>query len=433
MRPRNAAERLAVLREEGARSERLVDLARAGETVIGESTLRDGAQLEFTASNIRNDRTGIHARLRVEIAGGFIGQNVFNIERDAERVRFANSCAEQAGDKSGLSKPIKARLDEFCCELWEAWTAGDAPFLVRGRDIAAAEFLLEPYLTASKTILFAPGGSAKSWLALVWALTLHHGLDQPWKARKQTQVLYVDFEDEHQAMSSRLFQLAGLMGCPAEIPAYFAEGKGLKDVWDGLRRYIDETKPGLLIVDSISRLSLGKLIEDEAANKAVDMLNRLGVPWLALAHTPKASGEHVFGSAMYEYGARVVVKGEATQSPDDLGLIGLRLSITKANHLRLGQSQTWAFRFGEDRLVEHRPAKAGDFPDLGPMDNSLSSQVRAFLLEVGPSSATDIAAEIGADRSRVAHTLSEGRSFSRMDRRGRTVLWGVASFAESPS
>lgn len=407
-------------------------MVRDEDAIIGETRLPDsGTEVFFEATNIRNERTGVHARVSIS-CGGQLCYSAFNVDRDEDRTRLANSAAKRLGDAKLWGEVIKLRLDQFCGRLWTTWTEADEPEIVHGRDVPAAEYLLSPYLTRSKTILFAPGGSAKSWLALTWALTLHHGLSAPWRAVGQTDVLYVDFEDDRHAMQSRVFQLAALLGCPAEIPAYFAEGKGLKDTWDSLRRYVDDAKPSLLIIDSISRLGLGKLVEDEAANKAVDMLNRLGVPWLALAHTPKANGEHVFGSAMYEYGARVVIRGEASQSPDDLGLIGLRLTITKANHLRLGQTQTWAFRFVDDRLAEHRQAQKGDFPDLGPADRSMSGQVRTFLFESGPTSASEIAEELGLDRSRVAHVLSEGKTFSRVGKEGRKVLWHVTSMlAES--
>lgn len=406
----------------------LVDGVRDGDVILGECQVPGISELVcLEVHGLRQERTGAHAEVRVIVAGQTLAYSQINVSRHEDRTKLANLAADNYGDKT-LGKAIRIRLDAFCARLWDLWTQGDAPVMVKGRDIPAAEYLLEPYLTRSRTILFAAGGSAKSWLALVWGLTVHHGLSHPWKATRQAEVLYVDFEDERQAMESRLHHLSRVLDCPATIPAYFAEGKGLKDVWGGLRRYVDERQPGLIIVDSISRLGLGKLIEDEAANRAVDMLNRLGVPWLALAHTPKSNGEHVFGSAMYEYGARVVIKGEASRNPEDEGLIGLRLSITKANHLRLGQTQTWAFRFDEDKLAEHRPSRAGDFPDLGPAGSSVSSQVRSYLDECGKASASEIADELGLDRSRVAHVLSEGRSFTRVGKDGRRVLWGVTAW-----
>lgn len=421
------ADRPGLVVMEGGKTEppELVDGVRDGDCIVGEAHVAgiDG-MVCFEAHSPRNERTGIHTEMRVLVGGQMLAYSIINVSRHEDRTKLANLAADNYGDKT-FGKPIRIRLDAFCARLWDMWTQGDAPVVVSGKDVPAAEYLLAPYLTRSKTILFAPGGSAKSWLALVWALTIHHGLSSPWTASKRCDVLYVDFEDEQQAMESRLHQLGGVLGCPAQIPAYFAEGKGLKDVWDGLRRYTDAHSPGLLVVDSISRLGLGKLVEDESANRAVDMLNRLGVPWLALAHTPKANGEHVFGSAMYEYGARVVIKGEASHNPEDEGLIGLRLSITKANHLRLGQTQTWAFRFTDDRLSEHRQAHAGDFPDLGPAGQSVSGQVRSYLDECGKASASEIADELGLDRSRVAHVLAEGRSFTRVGKEGRRVLWGI--------
>lgn len=422
------AERLAVLNGSGPTTQELVSAVRDGDTVIGESKLPgDAGYLNFHASNIRSERTGIHARIALLAGDGELGYDTFNIEKITDRTRLANQAAERLGDRKRWGALIRLRLDQFCSLVWPRFVQTDGPKVVVGRDLPAAKMLLAPYVTDSRTIFFAPGGSGKSWLALIWALHLHHGLTEPWRATTRTDVLYLDFEDTEDVFSSRLNQAARLLNCPAELPYYSAEGKGLSDVWDVVRNHTERYAVGLLIVDSISRLGLGKLVEDGPANNGVNLMNRLGVPWLALAHTPHHSGDHVFGSVHWENGARVVVKGESTQSPEDEGLIGLRLSITKANHIRRGQTTTWALRFQGDQLTEHRPAQASDFPDLSDT-RPVRERIRDYLSSSSEADIEELCEWTESSDRTVRRALldGEGTDFERISGgkgRGNKSRW----------
>lgn len=421
------AERLAKLNGAGPTTQELVNAVRDGDAVIGESNLPGGGMLNFHASNIRSERTGIHARVCLLAGDGELSYDTFNIEKITDRVRLANLAAERLGDRKRWGEVIRLRLDQFCSLIWPRFVQTDGPGIALGRDLPAARMLLAPYLTDSRTIFFAPGGSGKSWLALIWALHLRYGLTEPWRATQQTEVLYLDFEDTTDVFSSRLNQAAQLLNCPAELPYYSAEGKGLSDVWDVVKVHLERCPVGLLIVDSISRLGLGKLVEDGAANQGVNLMNRLGVPWLALAHTPHHSGDHVFGSVHWENGARVVVKGESTQSPEDEGLIGLRLSITKANHIRRGQTTTWAMRFSGDLLTEHRPARASDFPDLADT-RPIRERIRDYLLSVGEADVDEITEWTESSERAVRRVLMDGNGsdFIRSAQgggRGKKTTW----------
>lgn len=425
--PRSAAERLASLQGAGATTEQLVEVVKDGDAVIGESLVPGGTRLDFTASNIRRERTGVHARVAISIADAELGYDTFNIEKIADRVRLANAAAERAGDRKKWAGQIRLRLDQFCSLVWPHWVESDAPEVVVGVDGKAATVLIHPYVTDSRTILFAPGGSGKSWLALIWALTLRYGLQTPWRAPVAKEVLYLDFEDTTAVFQSRLNQAARLLDCPAEMPYYSAEGKGMPEVWDALRTYVEKREVGLVIVDSISRLGLGKLIDDGTANQGVNMMNRLGVPWLALGHTSHAGGDHVFGSVHWENGARVVIKGESSQAASDESVIGLRLSVTKANHIRRGQETTWAFGFSGDALSEHRPAIVSDFPDLADT-RPVKERIRDYLGAVGAAPVDEICEYTEANERTVRRVLmdGEGMEFVREAKgggRGQKATW----------
>lgn len=396
---------------EGGRSDlELVSGVRDRYTVLGEAKVPGiDALVCFEAIRPRRERTGVHAEVRILVNGAVLAYSAINVSRHEDRTKLANLAAENLGDKQ-QGKPIRLRLDHFCANLWGWWRQGDEPELLQGQDAPAAQVIIPPFLTDSGTILYGPGGSGKSWLALIWALTAHYGLESPWPATQQRNVLYVDFEDSRKVFASRLHKAARVLGCPDRLPYYGVTGRGFTDVWEHLENAVKRMDVGLVFVDSLSRLGLGKLIDDSTANQGVDMLNGLGIPWLALGHTPHDGG-HVFGSAHWTFGARCTIEVKSATSHDDDGLMAMNLRVDKANHMRRGHSEVWALGFDASGLVSHRRAKTSEFPDLAA-GASPFEKVKMYLAE-GAASVKDICENTELSRSTV-FPLLRGQAFRRV-------------------
>ena len=60
--------------------------------------LEGGEVFTFSAENIRKEHTGVHARLSILQDGQLLVFDNFNVERDPERVRLANSAHGRFGD-----------------------------------------------------------------------------------------------------------------------------------------------------------------------------------------------------------------------------------------------------------------------------------------------------------------------------------------------
>lgn len=410
MPPGSAAERLAVLRDCLPEDGELVAGVRDRHKVLGEAQVPgiDGL-LCFEAVRPRSERTGIHAEVRVLLHERVLAYSTINVSRHEDRTKLANLAAENLGDKP-QGRPIRLRLDHFCANLWGWWRQGDEPEVVTGSDSPAAEVIISPFVTDSGTILYGPGGSGKSWLALIWALTVHYGLKEPWSATDRRSVLYVDFEDSRRVFASRLYRAAAILGCDAQIPYYGVTGRGFTDVWEHLESAVKRMDVGLVVVDSLSRLGLGKLIDDNTANQGVDMLNGLGIPWLALGHTPHDGG-HVFGSAHWTFGARCTIEVKSALSHDNDGLMAMHLRVDKANHMRRGHAETWALGFDSTGLVSHRRARADEFPDL--VSGATPFEKVKLYLQEGAASVKDICENTELSRSTVFPIL-RGQAFRRV-------------------
>ena len=77
--------------------------------------------LVIMAVNIRNEHTGAHAQVAVGINSTILAYDTFNVGRDGDRTRLANSAFNHLGEvlKVLLSKNVlKHYLDLFSIQIW---------------------------------------------------------------------------------------------------------------------------------------------------------------------------------------------------------------------------------------------------------------------------------------------------------------------------
>jgi len=376
-----------------------------------------GLTVGFRAENLRPERTGIHAKVYVLGNTTVLAWSNFNVERDEDRVRLANSAYKHIeGNKNGLkdfypSNHLKADLDEFCLGLWEAQIGRQAAEMVNGStERHPPKFLLRPFvLEGGGTIVFAPPGRGKSYTLMLMGISLDAGVQTLWPVQ-QRRVLLINLERSPQSVADRLGNINEVLGLDRKRPLYIlnARGRALFDVLAAAERAIDERHIDVVLLDSISRAGLGDLNDNQAVNRIIDALNDLAPTWLALAHTPRSDETHVYGGIHFEAGADVVVQLLSEQKA--MGPLGIGLDITKNNDI--GKASRWvsALEFDASGLVGVRQAGPGEFQKIeGGKDLSMRDAVREYLLDVGPQSAGDIARELGFNRSNVAFLLSSDK------------------------
>ena len=400
---------------------------------IEQRALPTGETASIVASAVRMTATGVHAF--VGIANGTpLADDTFNVSRDPDRVRLVNSAWDQLNGPQKIALPkkdLKLWLDAFCRHLWETWIKRIAVEDMAGDlTVKPAEFILVPYvIRGGGTILFAPPGSGKSYLAMFLAATIDAGPEvrEPlWEVKLRKRMLYVNLERSRDSMRGRLARVNQCLGLPATRSMKYinARGRSLADVADALVRDVNLHKIDGVVVDSISRSGLGSLKEDESANRFIDVVNGLGVCWLAVGHTTRDDATHLFGSQMFDAGADLMVKVTSHQSPgQDLGL---SLEVVKGNDTGKFEPEYVGLAFDGADLKRVYRGQREDFPVLASMRKpSMEQAIHDHLSTVGASTAPQLALATGFNRSNISTFLKADPTLVRVATTKAGVFYGL--------
>lgn len=425
----------------------MVDLGPAnGYAHVDRDTLRriraaGEHQLVFQASGMRAERTGFHAKVEVLMDGVSIAHDTFNVERNSDRVTLANTAYRQLAPGKSQEVPgypltyMRSDLDAFCAGLQNAFVEGLLPSPMAGSlERREPQFVLKPYiLVDGGTILFAPPGQGKSYILWLMAVSIDSGLTTLWSVRK-SRVLVVNLERSAASVADRLGNINQVLGLERDRPLHVlnARGRTLEQMRAPIARYIKQQQIGCILLDSLSRAGKGSLIDDDVVNAYCDILNGFEVAWLALAHSPRPkNGEdtaHVFGSQMFDAAADLLVKLTSYSRPS--GTMGVSLDITKRNDI--GRQPLWigSFDFDDAGLTAVRRAMRGEYTALeGVQEVPADEKIARWLMKVGARSATQIAGDLGLNRSNVSALLASDARFAIIKKEGQSVLYGVAAAA----
>ncbi len=392
--------------------------------------------LRFGAQEIHRERTGIHAKISISLNWITLAYSVFNIDRDEDRVRLANSgyghldAKENALDVAECTKSFfKHALDLFCLGLWEETIGSQVGGLMAGDpNIKPARPLVGKYVyQEAGTILYAPPGTGKSYTAKAMAVSCAWGIEDIWRLGESWLPLYINVERSASSMAGRLARVNVALGLDpiVAIPFLNARGRSLADIYEAAQRTLKKEGCAWIIYDSISRAGFGSMVSDDVANKIMDMLNALCPTWLALAHSPRADDSHPFGSQMFTAAADIEVQLRA-QIAGDKKSTGISLEVTKANDAPTGSLGVHVLEWDEDGLAGIRKASVTEFADLAAEEKMSKEDLMIRLIrKVGrPMSGTAIADSLGINRSTVANILTAGRKFVFVKQEGKEALYG---------
>lgn len=390
----------------------------------------DGLLLSFRAEKISDERTGVHARITINAQHETLSWSYLNIERREDRSSLSSAAFGILKTDTKYSKDdLRHDLDAFCSGLWEYHVSRFVPEDLAGNETPEPlSFTLKPYiLDNAGTIIFAAPGRGKSYTAQLWAQSIDAGCSKLWEVRKR-KVLFINLERSQESVRRRLSMVNKVLGLSPTRPLLMlnARGKSLTDVLGSCKRAIKKHGVEMIVLDSISRASMGDLNENQSGNKVVDALSSLSPTWLALGHTSRASDEHLYGSIMQDAGADICVQLLAQIKQD--GTLGIGYQITKQNDIGFYQQKIFSFRFNENILTEVRPAKPMEFPEIeGKSPQDMETTIIEFVsnADSGDATATEVANTFGYDRGNVSRLFISSGKFVQTRKVKQSTYYGV--------
>jgi len=375
----------------------------------------------FKAESIRQERTGVHAKISVFSDYQTIAWSTFNIEKSEDRTRLSNQVKKNDED-------VRRKIDLFCAGLWEHHISNTVPEEMAGDEtINPPVFFLYPFiLEGGGTIIFSAPGRGKSYTALLWAQSINTGISTFWEV-KQVPVMYINLERSRNSLQRRLAGINKILGLdPSEsLLTFNARGKPLSAIQAPVEKAIKRYGIKLIILDSISRAGYGDLTESRPVNLIIDTLSGLSNSWVAIGHTPRGDESHVYGGIMFEAGADLVVQ---LKSEADGTKLGLCYEIVKKNDLPNLPSQVWKLEFEDWNIKSFDKAQSYEFTDISlPRKPKMVDAVIDFILNQDSSdaTATEISEELGYNRQNVSELLNKSGKFVKTRKIGVKQYYGV--------
>ena len=420
------------------------------EGVIDARKMAGGVLLVIRAEDPRRTSTGMHAKVTVAIAQDEgaakaipITSDVLNTDKEEQRHSFIN-----------VLYGIKGRRDsKFTADFIEAYPRADfeqdlydfseeyygqlvgyalGEHVQGDTEKTKPDFIADGLvLRDGGTIMYAPPKSAKSYTAMLLAVSMQNGISSLFRVQ-QAKVMYLNLERGKDSMSRRLGLVNRVLGLPAEHPLLMLNrrGRSLSDVYDAAKETVEKEHVECVILDSLSRVGFGDLNGNEEVNKSMDYLNRLCPSWLAIGHTSKADETSIFGSMMFAAAMDIGVNIRRQRLQD--GTLGVGFHVKDTNDTGVPPLRILAYEFDEYGLSGVREARSGEFSDIedgqdgGPRSNRqrVYDQFRAF----GRSSVSQVAKDLGMNAG-TAHTevskmVTDG-TLVQVGKDGRSILYGI--------
>lgn len=289
---------------------------------------------------------------------------------------------------------------------------GEPIALLQPTDQTHVPFLINPLIYGSghQALIYAPGGSCKSYLALWLALLASHGAIAANIRTRQVPVLYLDWELNADTIGGRLQALRnGHPELNQYVPFYRRCEHPLAHDAEPIRAFIQEHGIQLVILDSVAMACGAKLTDPEAAITLQRTLRELNCSSLVLAHVAKSTTEgqerSAYGTVFFRELARNV--WELTREEGSTNPVNVVLKQTKNNfgpiHAPLGLS----LAFQQD-AVTVGPYEPEDAPAVeGKL--TIQNRIRNLLEQSRePLSVKQIAETLGVNDNVLSVTLSRG-------------------------
>jgi hypothetical protein len=361
-------------------------------------------RVRFRFDRLTDSRGGVSAELTVHIGDTeLLGETDIGLKSDTSRDKIARTL--KAFTATG---PWKRLLERACTTVLKAHRKGEPVIQLQPNSTAHVPFLVNPLIyNPFQSLMYAPGGSLKSRLALYVALLVSHGATQNGLAAVPCSVLYLDWELTADTVGSRLKALqTGHQELSQKTPFYRRCELPLYQESNDIAAHVAELEVRLLILDSAAMACGGDLASPDAAIKLQRALRTIGCASLMLAHvsksTPDGQERSAYGTVFFRELARNVWELERTSDLEGPARIVLAQKKNNFGPLRPPMGLEFQFDGDATRVIACDPEEEPEFDSKLP----LPSRIRNLLEDGSVRSAKDIAEALDASLRSVKVTLS---------------------------
>ena len=251
----------------------------------------------------------------------------FNLKSAQTKASTAKDLASVAQGRLGASVEVSRYIIERVCDYVRgAFNKGEegvelVDYVEASEDTA---YRLWPYLQERQpTILYGPGDTGKSFLAVLFGYLIASGREHLGMKPQQGNVCYLDYETDPDTTKKRLRMVAAGFG--EEVPHFFHYMhllRPLEDEFDRVNTYLLKHSIDFVVIDSAGKA----VLEAEASgpvNQYFNALSGLEATTLTIAHVSKTGKEsEPFGSVFWYNSARATYRafGKQTDSTVSMGL-----------------------------------------------------------------------------------------------------------------
>lgn len=392
-------------------------LARSGLGYVG---LWEQGAIQMTIDHLRRRSGELHGEMVVESGvvargRGHLHRASFNLSSSTSRERLAKMLAIRSEPNEF---PWLDHLEEFCTAVLEAERTGSPVVTVGKLERPPAEaYLIDPLLPAGKTtIVYAAGGTGKSYLAVLASVMVATGKKALGWTASPGRVLYLDWETDQYEVDERIKRVAAGLGVPTPEIQYRACAAPLEDMAERMARYVSDERIALVVVDSVGMAS-GTAREggdaNESALRLFAGLRHIAATVLAIDHI---TGEDVksdkrvskpYGSIYKVNLARSVWELRAGDDSTHLALFHRKVnrgSLRDPVGIKVEHNEA-SVTFRQERIDDVRLMKGATW----------SARIQLALTD-GPKTYAQLAEELETTDSTVRTTVSRdgGRLFHKL-------------------
>lgn len=391
-------------------------------TLAGLTYAWPSLSLTVRLSRIKEHGGEVRSELTALNGAGVLTQQSLNLLAGRTRGQLA----KELQDKHPLTTPSWATLlEKVCVQSLHELRKGEPIITLQPSLETNVPFLLNPLIYQKhQTLIYAPGGSCKSYLALYLALLACHGAQQNDLRALSAPVLYLDWELDAETIGTRLTRLyRGHPELSQYAPYYRVCHQPLHEEIDLLAGEIQDRGVQLVIIDSAIMACGDDLNSTHAPKQLGRALRQLGCASVVLSHVAKNS-EHktAYGNVFFQNLCRNQYEVELV----DEGANEKRITLThrKANFGSFQPPKGLAFNFEDEacRVTAFDPLIEDEQPnECLP----IPSRIRNLLEDGLPRSSAEICAALSLPPTQVRVALH--RHDRKKWHKSAGGLWSVMS------